>query len=1627
VKNGTVKPKNINVATTLFLENSENFTEFKSKYLMYSKIGGYYDYLTMDPLLHWECIKTRFGDAIEINSLYGWFRDNHQKITGSIQLAISPLVPNTEVVALEIENTYGNATTAAGNEVIDPFIGGAFTHDNAYYWWQKVCTMFEKCSMYNTRALFNQILNLKCNSDTDINIFITNFRSIWTKLNQILSKSKVSTGNVLPDDLYVILMEQCCSKHYQHIGTILEQTGTLTPLNFEQQLRLLYNQKNPEGVRLVNDVNGGNSGSSGTRAEKAHAVMDTPSRGGSNGKQRWKHRKKYNTNSGNHANDGSNNGKGSVRKNSDGNYEFNFIDHSNTIDETSQEPTSDAETDLAIGIEGYDDSDSDYSDSEISQYDYTTTNNGGTGTGTAFNADESYHHMWTLKLDSGATRHIISNPNLFISSTKPGFSFTVKGLMGTRGTVTAIGTIRLTHNIIIHNVWYVKNAGVNLISLGRLLDDGAGINIDIKGAELLDGPKGKRIAYFNKVDTLFTLLHHKAPEKQRGYAPKRDLEVKPLVPKVKQTKAPLKRIPKKKGVNGGNTGSSNTTNNNGVSGKFNTANTKEVSASTKARETLLAARKNNGGSAAIVESSDSEGYFAGGGDIVDPCMQLHTNLGHVTVTKEVAAAAGVPYTTDITVNDCDTCLLTKSTRKKTGAGKYDKPSKPFERVSMDLIGPVSNSVNGELKRLPSKGGNIYVLVIIDEYTKYVWLRLLKNKSDTAGHIINYINMIKTQYNVTIKTIHTDGGTEFRNHQLENYYNSNGIISTYTTAGSPFHNGSVERFNRTLKTTVTAMLHGSGASVELWGEAVIYTQYIRNRTPLKALQYKTPYEMLNGKSGSTNKIHTFGSDAIVNTTATINSGKFQVPAVRGIYVGVSEQQNAIRVLTPNGKITVSRDVKVLDNRFEHIALLNASANDADEALRIIFDDPDGGQEVEVVEQDTTDTNNNGVTPLEPLQNSDVADQYEPSLPPIVEDDELESKYDSITSKSSTNTTTTGNNITSLDTGGSTTTRTGRTVKPVTRYGSINVDDLDPLSRRQLKREIGGAYAHYVSDNDSIEIITDNDSVVYSTVSSGNSNVSDVNIVDPISYKAAISSTNANQWQQAMDAEIEALTQQQVLIPVTPPQNTKLLKTRWVYKTKLDEHNRVAKYKARLVVKGYNQEAGIDFFETFAPVSKGKTLKVLLSLAAQYKLHIKQLDFKNAFLNAILPEDIYISVPEGYTTNDGTTVKAFKLNKSLYGLKQAPFLWYSTIHALLTKLGYTNTVSDMCTYVKHVPNSTIPIIISLYVDDMITLVPPALESIWNADKAKISSTYEIVDLGDAKWILKMLITRDPTTGTITLSQQAYVDMIVAKYYSGSVDAATTTNPGMVSYDLTEPDTITKYGATPLTADERIQYMSIVGALGYLSNTTRIDIAYAVNMLQRNTSNPTTVHMKCAINVIKYLKGTANYGLVFKNSGTTSPFQITGYSDADYGGDKSTRKSTSGSVIMLNGNIVAWSSKKQPTVALSTMESEYVALVNAATDMLWIKSWLLEVIPQAVIPPMQLWCDNQSTVHILGKDNHHATTKHMDIKLHFIRDHINGGTISVKWISTVDQVADLLTKTLGGNRFQTLVSKLITTVNK
>jgi hypothetical protein len=283
--------------------------------------------------------------------------------------------------------------------------------------------------------------------------------------------------------------------------------------------------------------------------------------------------------------------------------------------------------------------------------------------------------------------------------------------------------------------------------------------------------------------------------------------------------------------------------------------------------------------------------------------------------------------------------------------------------------------------------------------------------------------------------------------------------------------------------------------------------------------------------------------------------------------------------------------------------------------------------------------------------------------------------------------------------------------------------------------------------------------------------------------------------------------------------------------------------------------------------------------------------------------------------------------------------------------------------------------------------------------------------------MKAVRDRTTGTITLSQEAYIKQLLIDHGMDINTIRTVDNPCDPSL------------TTVLTHSELLDstlhstFRSIIGGLSYAALMTRSDIAYAVSALSRHLAAPTMQHLNAAKRILRYLAGTAHYSMIFQSppSEQKSPlyqYPIVAYTDASHGNDLSDRKSTTGSIIKLFGNTICWQSKKQKCVALSSTEAEYYALSSTVCEALWVKQWLYEVF--GIKQPILVLCDNQSAIHLASHDSIHQRSKHIDIRYHFIRDHIKQHSIDVKWLPTAKQEADILTKCMVTKQFQLLVSQ-------
>lgn len=551
--------------------------------------------------------------------------------------------------------------------------------------------------------------------------------------------------------------------------------------------------------------------------------------------------------------------------------------------------------------------------------------------------------------------------------------------------------------------------------------------------------------------------------------------------------------------------------------------------------------------------------------------------------------------------------------------------------------------------------------------------------------------------------------------------------------------------------------------------------------------------------------------------------------------------------------------------------------------------------------------------------------------------------------------------------------------------------------------------------------------------------------PSSYSEAMMSKDREKWRTAAKAEFDgcvAMKTWELVKRSSLPQDTNIIPVKWVFKIKTDENGVVTKYKARITPKGFKQKHGIDYFEVFANTGKYKTLRVTLSIAARRNLKLRQLDVPQAFTQAPLDEDVYMEMPEGFE-QDGMVCH---LKKSLYGLKQSPRNWYLLCSAFIVdSLHFRATVSDPCLFYKQTRTGRL-MYLFLFVDDMKVGVEDPDEPEWEECQQLLEKRFNITDLGECRFMLGMRITRDRVAKTIKLDQELYITKALERF--GLSECKITPTPGVQtsSKSVTRRVTSTKSesddsvispplvreGDTDEKSEQPIDvllYQEKIGTLLYAAISTRPDIAFAVNRLAQHMLAPTVAHGKACDRIFRYLAGTKSHGLLFGRCSNSSDEKrdeafISAYADADWGSDPTNRKSVTGWVAMLNGDPVSWASKRQKVVAQSSCESELYAEAAAMNEMKWLSGLLKELGIHMTKTPL-LFGDNQSAQALTINGVKSEQTKHIDIKYQYVTDEVKKGNIELQWISTTQQLADILTKALGIQQHRILSEKLLTQV--
>ncbi|KAH9696165.1 retrovirus-related pol polyprotein from transposon RE1 [Citrus sinensis] len=938
-----------------------------------------------------------------------------------------------------------------------------------------------------------------------------------------------------------------------------------------------------------------------------------------------------------------------------------------------------------------------------------------------------------------------------------------------------------------------------------------------------------------------------------------------------------------------------------------------------------------------------------------------------------------------TLNDlnfhCDICEMAKSHRTSY-LPSLNKSLEPFVVIHSDVWGPA---------KVASLSKARFFVTFIDECTRMIWVSLLIKKSDVCLAFQEFHKMVSTQYQKQIRVLQSDNGTEYMDASLGKFLNIHGIRHQTSCTYTPQQNGLAERKNRQILEVVRASLFGMNMPRFYWGEAVKSAAYIINRTPSRVLDFQTPQQKMQSLLSIPHlpnlEPRIFGCIVYAHIPKSLRT-KLDPCAKRCVFIGYSDLQKGYRCYDPHTKkLQVTLDVSFHELEpyysggisyhslqgeslceengqreneggdefveLEHMVekLQNGDGNEVQQGC-------DNMTETECDPSYFLDMSEAQSRPLELPMSTPLTEELTESVPPQVISNPLSNESN----------------------------------EPF-----FSVEDMNPRYPQRLNRGI--PKKQYEPDPKSkIKYPISN---YMSSHRLCESYALTINQLSTISIPSSVQDALEDpKWTKAMNEEMEALQKNATWELVSLPKGRKTIGCRWVFTVKLRADGSIDRYKARLVAKGYTQRYGIDYQDTFAPVAKINTIRIIISIAANRDWPLKQFDVKNAFLNGDLEEEVYMELPPGVKHSSMRRNEVCKLKKSLYGLKQSPRAWFGRFSATMKAAGYKQSNSDHTLFIKHKGGKVTVLIV--YVDDMVLTGDDLSEM--KALQEHLAAEFEMKDLGQLKYFLGIEVARSKSG--IFLSQRKYVLDLLTE--TGMLDCKPAETPMEMNHKL---------GILPnQTPTDKGRYQRLVGRLIYLSHT-RPDITYAVSIVSQFMHSPSEEHMDAVYRILRYLKCAPGKGLLFSKNNVSN---IEGYTDSDWAGDQTTRRSTSGYFTFVEGNLVTWRSKKQKVVARSSAEAEFRGMAQGVCEMLWIKN-ILKDLGIDYAKPMNLKCDNKAAIEIAQNPVQHDRTKHVEVNRHFIKEKLDEKTIQFPFVQSGDQLADILTKAVSGRVFHDIIDKL------
>ena len=913
--------------------------------------------------------------------------------------------------------------------------------------------------------------------------------------------------------------------------------------------------------------------------------------------------------------------------------------------------------------------------------------------------------------------------------------------------------------------------------------------------------------------------------------------------------------------------------------------------------------------------------------------------------------------------------------------------KGFERRLVTREERIGRKLHGDLCgpfRVRSYQQSKYYAVIVDDRSRFKWILFLRHKSDFTQLFKDLTLRIMNEKGTLIKTFQTDQGGEFINDILHQYLKSFGCHLQTSIARTSEQNGVSERAIRVITEGIRSLLIDANLPMCYWEDAASYFVYVLNRTYSKATvpANQTPFQAFYGTRPDVSNLPLFGTACFYHLDRKLRH-KLEPTAREGRFIGFPTNMKGYKILDLKSRsIHYSRSVtfQAPDSWTNPIDLV---ADDVDNML------------------------------LDPDEDSS-ADEYDPARTKI-----MDRFLAALPTKSGENSHHKRKDLENKDTSS----------RPTKRSTLSTKSGITPSRRSQRESHPPDRFtfedvaAHTIIEG--TERIKPLEPETYEMICQAlemQLTIQECYKADdedfPKTLKDAMSRSDRKQWWKATQSEYKALLDNNTwdLVEISP--QTKTIGTRWVYVVKYDQDGNVERYKARLVAQGFTQKLGINYgeHEVYAPVASFPTIRLLIAIAIKMGAEIEQMDINSAYLNGFINRDVYLRLPEGYdslvkgqyTQETKATMKkkrrALKLKRTLYGLKQAGRLWNEEFNRRMIENGYRRLEADQSIYTKIIDNKLV--IVALYVDDLL-IIAMGMDTMIKV-KDELKSLFSMKEMGPVHWLLGMKIIRNRVNGSMLLAQPAHVDKILK---SMNMEHCKPVDTPMVPANRV-PDNL-----PPMPKD--FPYRRIVGKLLFIAMATRPDICTAVSYLSSAVSDPTNVDYYQLKRVVRYLKGTRNLGLLFVRSGTPNPqwrdiFKV--YADASYADCIKTRRSRTGIVMEFNGTPILWLSKKQSIVAISTMEAEYIAASFASQLTMFIRG-VLKDLGFDLKGPTTLFEDNKACIDLANNPETSQRSKHIDVRFHYIRDHVRNQNIILESCPTSDMKADLLTKPLERITFEKL----------